>query len=168
MIPESANATPYGIFILADDYLNAARLVRAAPGRLAAGPVRLLAYHSAELFLKTYMRSAGETIAALRSQGHDLAAMVSSAERLGLELPPSVPSHARKVAGKNDYVRVRYVTEDRTDLPLERVLQFVETIRASVVSRLNLDESGAPRGKHWLGEVPADYAGFVKERKHKT
>lgn len=162
MIPESAGATPYGIFILADDYLNAARLVVAAPGRRAAGPVRLLAYHSAELFLKTYMRSAGETVIALRDQGHDLVAMVDRSLSLGLKLPAYVTSHARKMAVKNDYVRVRYVTQDRSDIPLESVIQFAETIRSCVIAGLDLDEYGAPRGKHWLGDPPSDYPGVVR------
>lgn len=162
MIPESAGATPHGIFILADDYLNAARLVVAAPGRRAAGPVRLLAYHSAELFLKTYMRSAGETVISLRDQGHDLVAMVDRSSSLGLKLPANVTSHARKMAEKNDYVRVRYVTQDRSDIPLESVIQFAETIRSCVIVGLDLDEYGAPRGRRWLGDPPSDYPGVVR------
>lgn len=162
MTPESAGASPYGIFILADDYLNAARLVIAAPGRRAAGPARLLAYHSAELFLKTYMRSAGETITALREQGHDLVEMVERAQSLGLKVPAMVVNHARKMAEKNDYVRVRYVTQDRSDIPLESVIAFTESIRLSVIAALDLDEYGAPRGKHWLSDPPLDYPGVVK------
>lgn len=163
MIPESAGATPFGIFILADDYLSAARLVMAAPGRTAAGPVRLLAYHSAELFLKTYMRSAGETIIALRNQGHDLVEMVERSKALGLKVPSTVMTHARKVAKNNDYVRVRYVTQDREDFPLESVLRFADTVRSCVISALDLGEFGNPRGKHWLGDPPPDYSGFVKD-----
>jgi hypothetical protein len=162
MIPESAGATPYGIFILADDYLNAARLVMAAPGRRAAGPNRLLAYHSAELFLKTYMRAAGETIVALREQRHDFVEMVERSQSLGLKVPAMALAHARKVAVKNDYVRVRYVTRDRSDISVESVLRFAETIRSCVIVALDLDEYGTPRGRHWLGDPPSDYPGVVK------
>lgn len=162
MIPESAGATPLGIFILADDFLRAARLVAAANGRLPEGPVRLLVYHSAELFLKTYMRSAGETVVALRNQGHDLPAMVDRALALGLKLPPQIVAQARKVAVINDYVRVRYVTEQRRDLSLDSTVRFSETIRSCVVAGLNLDENGVPLGRHWLGEPPSDYSGVIR------
>jgi hypothetical protein len=162
MIPDSAGATPYGIFILADDFLGAARLVMGAPGRRAAGPVRLLAYHSAELFLKTYMRSAGETIVVLRAQGHDLVEMIERSKSLGLKLPAPILAHARKATKTNDYVRVRYVTQDRPDISLESFLQFAEAIRTSVIAALDLNEYGVPRGRHWLGEPPPDYPGVVK------
>ncbi|MER8571379.1 HEPN domain-containing protein [Mesorhizobium sp. M1409] len=158
MIPESAGATPYGIFLLADDYLEAARLAATAPSRRSAGPVRLLAYHAAELFLKTYMRSAGETVAALRDHGHDLLAMVDRARVLGLKLPPQIPAQARKMADKNDYVRVRYVvSEDRSDISAQSVLRFAETIRLCVIAGLDMDATGVPRSKHWLGGLPSDY-----------
>jgi hypothetical protein len=160
MIPESAGATPYGIFLLADDYLVAAKLAAAVSHRRSSGPVRLLAYHAAELFLKTYMRSAGETVAVLRAQGHDLKAMVERAAALGLALPPQIPAQARKMADKNDYVRVRYVvTKERSDISVDSVLRFTGIIRQSVIAGLDMDETGVPRDKHWLGDLPSDYPG---------
>ncbi|NGP16539.1 hypothetical protein [Devosia aurantiaca] len=157
MIPESAGATPYGIFLLADDYLSAASAVM-DHARIGPAPVRLLAFHAAELFLKTYMRSAGQTIEALRSLGHDLEAMIEGAQSLGLILPPQVLAQSRKLTRKNDYVRVRYVVVDnRDDISEESVIRFCNTIRNSVVRALNLDEFGAPKGNHWLGALPSDY-----------
>lgn len=108
------------------------------------------------------MRSAGETISALRDQGHDLVEMVERSRSLGLKIPVAVATHARKMADKNDYVRVRYVTQDRSDIPLESVLLFAETIRSCVIAALDLDEYGAPHGRHWLGDPPSDYPGVVK------
>ena len=49
--------------------------------------MRPLTYHAAELFLKTYMRSAGETVAELRALCHDLLRMVERAQVLGLDPP---------------------------------------------------------------------------------
>lgn len=164
MIPESAGATPYGIFLLADDYLRAARSVELHGSRYG-GPVRLLAYHAAELFLKTYMRSAGETVVALRGHGHDLLAMVDRASILGLQLPPKIWAQARKMAAKNDYVRVRYVvTDDRSDIPVEGVLRFAETIRLSVIAGLEMDPFGVPLNKLWLSGLPSDYPGKPTSR----
>lgn len=158
MTPEAAGATPYGIFLLADAYLQAAQLSANEQRLVSQGPTRLLSYHAAELFLKTYMRSAGETIAVLRDHGHDLHSMLSRAGELGLKVPPQVVAQANKMRKKNDYVRVRYVvTDDRSDISPESVLRFTRTIRQAVVVALNLDEYGAPKGEHWLGALPPDY-----------
>lgn len=155
MIPESAGATPYGIFLLADDYLRAATVAQLHG---SSAPVRLLAYHAAELFLKTYMRSAGDTVVALRGHGHDLLAMVDRALILGLKLPPKIRAQASQMAAKNDYVRVRYVvSEDRSDISLESLLRFTQTIRLCVISGLNMDPYGVPLGEHWLARLPSDY-----------
>ncbi|MBZ9805759.1 HEPN domain-containing protein [Mesorhizobium sp. ES1-6] len=157
MIPESAGATPYGIFLLADDYLSAAKLAFRDP-RIGTGPVRLMTYHAAELFLKTYMRSAGETVDALRALGHDLEKMVIRAKSLGLKLPAQILAQSRKLSANNDYVRARYVVvREPTDISDQSVLRYCQTIRSSVIEALNMDEQGVPQGEHWLGALPSDY-----------
>lgn len=157
MIPESAGATPYGIFLLADDYRRAAKLA-AAELRIGPAPVRLLAYHASELFLKTYMRSSGETIVDLREMGHDLGRMMERATALGLALPSGMLKKAKKLAQKNDYVRARYVVVDRrSDMGAAQAVEFCETIRSAVVEALQMDDDGVPLGKHWLGDLPPDY-----------
>lgn len=134
-------------------------------GSRYGGPIRLLAYHAAELFLKTYMRSAGETVVALRGHGHDLLAMVDRASNLGLKLPPQIRAQARKMAAKNDYVRVRYVvTEDRSDISIKSVLLFTQTIRLCVIAGLEMDPFGVPLNKHWLADVPSDWPGKPTEQ----
>ncbi|MBU1336934.1 MAG: HEPN domain-containing protein [Alphaproteobacteria bacterium] len=158
MIPEAAGATPYGIFLLADAYLDAASLAAKEPRLYSQGPTRLLSYHAAELFLKTYMRSAGETIDSLRAHGHDLHSMLTRAGELGLGVPPQIIAQADKMKRKNDYVRVRYVViEEKSDISPASVLRFTTTIRKSVCAALNMDDQGVPKGKHWLGPLPSDY-----------
>lgn len=158
MIPEAAGATPYGIFLLADAYLDAASLAAAEPRLATQGPTRLLSYHAAELFLKTYMRSAGETIDSLRAHGHDLHSMLTRAGELGLEVPPQIIAQADKMKRKNDYVRVRYVVvEERSDISPAGVLRFTTTIKQCVCAALNMDDRGVPKGDHWLGPLPSDY-----------
>lgn len=157
MIPESAGATPYGIFLLADDYLSAAVLASGDP-KIGSGPVRLMSYHAAELFLKTYMRSAGETVETLRAFGHDLEKMVVRAKGLGLKLPPQIWAQSRKLSANNDYVRARYVVvRERSDISDESVLRYCQTIRSSVIKALDMNEQGVPQGKPWLGTLPPDY-----------
>lgn len=148
MIPEAAGATLYGTFLVADDHLRSARSRAADPRISSKGPVRLLNYHAAELFPKCYLRSAGETIVALRAHGHDLASLLGRAQELGPEGPPRTAAQANKMKRKNDYVRLRYVVvDDRTDISADSALQFAVTIRSSVVVALDLSNEGVPKGK---------------------
>jgi len=157
MIPESAAATPYGIFVLADDYLAAADVAHRAP-QIGPGPVRLLCFHAAELFLKTYMRSAGATVATLRGMGHDLLLMVEQSASFGLNLPPDIAEQARALSDKKDYVRARYMVVDVPgDMAEEGALSFCRAIRTAVVEALNMDDAGVPKGNEWLGELPCDH-----------
>lgn len=119
---------------------------------------RLLSYHAAELFLKTYMRSAGETIDSLRAHGHDLHSMLTRAGELGLAVPSQIIAQADKMKRKNDYVRVRYVVvEERSDISPASVLRFTTTIKQCVCAALNMDDRGVPKGERWLGPLPSDY-----------
>lgn len=157
MIPEAAGATPYGIFVLADCYLSAAKLAQ-ADSRIGAVPVRLLSSHAAELFLKTYIRAAGDTIDSMRRLNHDLGRIVDRAVGLGLRLPTGIASRAKALSEKNDYVRARYVVVDVPgDMSGEKAIRFCETIRGSVSKALDMDEFGAPRGNYLLNGVPIYY-----------
>ena len=133
MIPEAAGATPFGIFVLADAFLQAARDTAGNRRKYTEGPTRLLCYHACELFLKAYLRERGEDIPALRDYGHDLQRMLSSASAHGLKPAPQIVAQIKKASEKNDYVRVRYmVTEDKFDIPPEKVLRLTEAVRESV------------------------------------
>lgn len=158
MIPEAAGSTPYGIFLLGNAYLDAASLAANEPRLYSQGPARLLSYHAAELFLKTYMRSAGETTDSLRAHGHDLHRMLTRAGELGLAVPPQIIVQAAKMKRKNDYVRVRYVVvEERSDISPASVLRFTTTIKQCVCATLDMDDRGVTKGEHWLGPLPSDY-----------
>ncbi|RUU97524.1 HEPN domain-containing protein [Mesorhizobium mediterraneum] len=145
MIPESEGATPFGIFLLADSFLQAAKAVDAGRRGLTSGPTRLLCYHACELFLKCYLRSAGRDIEALRALGHNLHEMAVAAQGSGLVLPARTVSQAKTLADKNDYVRVRYmVVEKPGDIRPEVLLARTESIRESVRLALGMDPLGNP------------------------
>lgn len=154
MIPESAGATPYGIFLLADDYLSAAKLAFRDP-KIGTGPVRLMTYHAAELSQNLHAFRRGNHRC---PGGHDLEKMVVRAKSLGLKLPAQIFAQSRKLSANNDYVRARYVvTRERTDISDESVLRYCQTIRSSVIEALKMDELGVPQGDPWLGALPTDY-----------
>ncbi|MBU1307020.1 MAG: HEPN domain-containing protein [Alphaproteobacteria bacterium] len=158
MIPESAGATPFGIFLLADDYLGAARASAEVARIGSRGPTRLLCYHTAELFLKAYLRSYGMSVESLRRMQHDLPLMIGEAKLLGLVLRPRAIQKSSVIKARNDYVRVRYmVVEEAGGLTIHQALEFASDIREAVRTALDFDEHGNPRGQLWMAGEPADY-----------
>jgi hypothetical protein len=96
MIPEAAGATPYGIFMLAKSFDEAAVQLTATPSlRFSHGPVRLLLYHACELYLKAYLRSHRWNVGRLRSLNHDLSQMLDEAIAAGLKVAPKSGSDPR-------------------------------------------------------------------------
>lgn len=157
MIPESAGITPYGIFVLADAYLDTAALTFAHRPH-SPQPIRMLAYHAAELFLKAFLRAHRWQVTELRSLQHDLPRMLQAAETLGLGLPWKHVALVKKIEDRNDYVRVRYVVvEQQSDVPVAAVIDLVSDIRQAICQSLNLDQNGAPKGDMWVAGEPDDY-----------
>lgn len=158
MIPESSGATPFGIFLLADEYLNGARASFATTRVLTHGPTRLLAYHSCELFLKAFMRSHGSLIPDLRAFQHDLPAMLAAATKMGLTPRKGMLRAFNALEENNDYVRVRYsLNTDAVHTRAQNAITLAEKVRESVRVALNFDEPGNPKGELWGGPIPADY-----------
>lgn len=145
MIPEASGATPIGIFLLADGFLNAARETARTARKATDGPTRLLCYHSCELFLKAFLRENGEDVDTLRAYGHDLGRMLDSAKSKGLLPAHQAEKAITRVVAQNDYVRVRYmVVETDQDLKLDEVLRLADRIRKAVRHALHLNEFGMP------------------------
>lgn len=158
MIPESSGATPFGIFLLADEYLAASRASFETRQALTYGPTRLMAYHSCELYLKTYMRSHGMLIADLRAFQHDLPAMLAAATKMGLRPKKGMLKAFKALEENNDYVRVRYsLKTDAVRVHAQNAIALAEKARESVRLALNFDEFGNPRGKLWNCPLPADH-----------
>jgi HEPN domain-containing protein len=142
MIPESAGATPIGIFYLARSFDVSASLVMAAPAMQSTwGPVRLLYYHACELYLKAYLRLHHWDVDRLRALNHDLSRMLDEATSAGLKVAPQTVAQIRKAVAKSDYVRARYiVVEDRkSEISPQRLARLTADIRESVCSALDPD-----------------------------
>ncbi|MDO8359649.1 MAG: HEPN domain-containing protein [Devosia sp.] len=162
MIRESAGATPFGVFQLADAFRLAAQETAGKDRKLTSGPTRLLVYHACELFLKAYLREHGQGVEALRSYGHDLDAMLAAAIAEGLHPSPQISAQLKKATGKNDYVRVRYiVVEGPSDISAENVISLVDAVRDCVRQALGYDDLGMPIppesqiGLSWCGRRDA-------------
>lgn len=158
MIPESAGASPAGIFQLADAFRSAAVATLGVPKHATSGPTRLLAYHACELFLKSFLREHGQDVEVLRSHGHDLHAILEAAISEGLLPSSHIIAQLKKVTDKNDYVRVRYmVVEHPSDIPAEKVMTLLEAVRECVRLALDYDELGNPIRKPAV-KGPANHA----------
>lgn len=158
MIPESAGATPVGIFMLADEYLEAAEHSAKYAKGGTNGPARLLAYHACELFLKTYLRSHGEKVVTLRDYGHDLSTMLDAALKYGLSPSEMITNHIAVATRRKDYVRVRYLVVDgEFGLRIEKVLHLATALRECVRLALDFNEYGMPNGDLWAAPEPDDY-----------
>lgn len=159
MIDESAGATPFGIFTLADSYLTAAKLCEGASQLCMAGPLRLMSYHAIELYLKTHLRSHGWMVADLRLLKHDILKMAMTCQDLGMKFDRATIRLLLRIKETNDYVRVRYavVDKDGSVRPAE-ALQLAKNIREAIRQSLNFDEFGNPQTHLWASDAPpADY-----------
>jgi HEPN domain-containing protein len=158
MIPEAAGATPFGIFLLADSYLEAAKLVLSESRVRRKGPSQLLACHASELYLKTFLRSHGQTVKQLRSLNHDISEMLEQARIFGLQVPRGIRRQAAKIQASNGYVQVRYaVVQQPTQLSAKELVMFAEGVRECIRTALDFDPLGMPQSKSWQRDAPEDY-----------
>jgi HEPN domain-containing protein len=140
-------ATPFGIFLLADSYLQAARDAAGNSRSSTSGPTRLLGYHAAELFLKAYLREQGEQEEALRQYGHDLMQMLDRAVGYGLKPTNKTVQRIRLASATKDYVVVRYaVVEHGRSMKWETIVSLAEDVRECVRLALSFDDLGNPVG----------------------
>ncbi len=138
-------ATPFGIFLLADAYLRAARDAAGNSRSSTSGPTRLLGYHAAELFLKAYLREQGEQEETLRQYGHDLLQMLDHAISYGLTPTNKTIERIRRASATKDYVVVRYaVVEDGRSMKWETIVSLAEDVRECVRVALGYNEFGMP------------------------
>lgn len=140
-------ATSIGLFILADDYLNAARTAAAGVKSARSGPVRLLALHACELFLKAYLRETGSTHASMRKLNHDLAAHADLAMERGLALGKARYNDLRVVTEIKDYVGARYRAGGDAGLfsSAGASVRLTEAVREEVRVALGLNDLGMPK-----------------------
>ena len=114
-----AGLTPYGMFLRAESYHQAAEILHGSKQFLNSdNPKRLLFYHAIEGYLRAFLRMNGREAEEIRSYMHDFARMYEDCETAGLVLRRKTAAFLRETGGDNDYVRVRY--ELHLTVPQER------------------------------------------------
>ena len=132
-----ASTTPLGLYYLACSYHEAARALTNArlKGSHPGSPISFLYFHAIELFLKSFLRLHGLTVADLSSRkfGHNLGAMRTRAAELGLKFMAKdirLMGHIRLI---DAFTRFRYLkTGVYPETPIEALEQTAKSLRESV------------------------------------
>src|SRR5215472_2416103 len=87
------------------EYLSAADLDVTHPH----APVTFLLCHAIELYLKAYLRAAGNTVAELKKIGHRVKQLASSAATAGLKLDPDKAQILSYIDDVDVAIEARYI-----------------------------------------------------------
>ncbi|WP_127754362.1 hypothetical protein [Devosia sp. 1566] len=100
--------TPYGVLLLADEYRLSGDVLGREPRLATANPRRLLYLHALETYLRAFLCLSGHTPEEIRKFNHDIQAMLTQCEAVGLKIKRQSRRFIEAVAAAGDYVRVRY------------------------------------------------------------
>jgi HEPN domain-containing protein len=108
---EDARTTAQGLFNFGDAYLASARQLLTANLHVPFHdrPIRFMAYHAAELYLKAYLRAAGLTREELLKLGHSFRRLIPAAKKHGLELFPECSRAFKFGEWTGDVIESRYI-----------------------------------------------------------
>jgi hypothetical protein len=100
-----------GLFNFAEAYRDAADFLAVGHAKALPfhDPIRYLFYHSIELYLKTFLRQHGLTVAQIRELGHGFAVLRDTCVGRGLWLAEEDCEVLELIAAKGNYIRSRYI-----------------------------------------------------------
>jgi hypothetical protein len=108
---DEQRTTPLGLFNTAIAYWSAAealeKLKLDTPRKHA--PVRFLYFHALELYLKSFLRVHGYSLAQLEKLRHDFSKIVSSTSERGLNLMEEDKQVLLRIASSDMMIRARYI-----------------------------------------------------------
>ncbi len=132
------SATPVELKKLADEYIEAARLLHDhnhRRGPLAWAPYRLSAIHAIELHLNALLLHAGHSPSSVRGLHHNLSARTEMATTAGLKLRKRTMAHLHAINANREYLVSRYSPEPVGTSEINRLLATLNEV-ASKVSRI--------------------------------
>lgn len=110
---EEKRTTPLGLFNFAESYWAAARTLddKKLKSTHPDSPVSFLYYHAIELYLKSFLRFHGHTVAELASRkfGHSSRRLKKRAEQLGLTFDDEDAEVLRLMSKTDAVIRSRYL-----------------------------------------------------------
>lgn len=127
--------TAQGLFLQGDAYLDAAQRLMSPISREghAALPIRFLLYHSAELYLKSYLRIIGLSLDRIRKLDHKFSKIMDACINAGLNISVSDYEILKSEQINEQVIRSRYlVTGKQYSVGLGPLRSAVEGIRFDV------------------------------------
>jgi hypothetical protein len=103
------------------EHLNAARLEVTH----SQAPVTFLFCHAIELYLKAYLRGAGNSVAQLKQIGHRVANLAISAVKSGLAIGPEQSEILEHIDDADVAIEARYIVTGFKNLPTNEALSGV-------------------------------------------
>jgi hypothetical protein len=132
------SATPAELLRLAGEYRASARHLLPLGRKgdlLSRAPCRLVALHSIELYLNSYLLMAGMDRKALRGMQHNLSERATQAKSAGLSLRKRTFAHLVDLSANREYLVTRYGPEMTTTLSqLNRLMATVDELAKKVVA----------------------------------
>ena len=121
-------ATPAQILALADEYRNAAKLLRTLGRRgkpLSYAPFRSASIHAIELYLNAFLQHRGYSPGTVRGLQHDMAKRAELSKAAGLGLRAKTERHLHTVGAYREYLVSRY---DPEPVDLSQINQLESTL----------------------------------------
>lgn len=144
-IDDDERTTALGLFNTARSYwrsaehLSAARLEVTHP----RAPVTFLFCHAIELYLKAYLRGAGQSVAHLKRIGHRVVDLATSAVEFGLAIDAEQSEILGHIEDADVAMEARYIVTGFKDLPTNEALSRVTAYLDNVIC-LALANKGFP------------------------
>ena len=132
---DDERTTAQGLFLQADAYLDAARRLLNPISREghAVMPIRFLLYHSAEIYLKSYLRNSGMTVVQIKKLGHRFVSIMDECISRGLSIAVDDYAVFESEQTHDQIFRSRYlVTGVQTHVGVWPLLTAVEGVRFDV------------------------------------
>lgn len=110
-IPDDERTNALGLFNTARSYWRSAEHLNAAQLKVSHphAPVTFLYCHAIELYLKSYLRAAGNTVSDLKKIGHRIARLAEAAAAAGLRLDPDKAEVLSHIDDWDVAIEARYI-----------------------------------------------------------
>jgi DNA-binding MarR family transcriptional regulator len=123
-IDDSERTSPVGLFNTARSYWRSAEQLTVAALNVThpQAPITFLFCHALELYLKAYLRGAGDSLADLKQKGHRVASLAKHAITSGLEVAPQHAEVLDHIQEQDVAIEARYIVTGFKQLPTNDAL----------------------------------------------
>src|ERR1700683_4784671 len=127
IIEDDERTSAVGLFNTARSYWRSAEYLNAANLKLThpQAPVTFLLCHALELYLKSYLRGVGNSVAKLKQIGHHVSNLAKTAVSGGLHVTPDKFEILSHIDDTDIAIEARYIVTGFKNLPTNEALSGV-------------------------------------------